>query len=169
MAAAYVTGFFCVKKCLFWGQHVLPLIKIRALQLMVELTSARERGKGEGCRPEGAYDVGSSRRLQSKTEQAWRGQTSCLVHLWTHQARTSFSVSAFCSLLHIPPSVCEEATPQHLHKQPRITIFPHGLTFAWARAATAKSFNLSNKYALPLGGKATLPSALLVDTFYFIN
>lgn len=84
---------FCVKKCPFWGQHVLPLIKIRILQLMAALTSAREQDKGEGCRPEGA-GPGRSRRLQSKTEQAWRGQKSCLVHLWTHKARTLFSVPA---------------------------------------------------------------------------
>lgn len=111
---------------------------------MAALTNGREQGKGDGCWPEGAYDVGSSRQLQSKTEQARRGQKKlargiCLVHPWTYEAWTSFSVSAclFCSMLRIPPSVSEEATPQLLHKQPRITIFLHGLTFTWARAATA--------------------------------
>lgn len=51
-----------------------------------------------------------------------------------------FRACRFRSLLHIPPSVSEEATSQCFHKQPRITILLHGLTFAWARAATAKRF-----------------------------
>lgn len=164
--------FFFVWRRASFGVSTLHLIKIRTCNGSSHKCKGTRQGWrmvtwGNVWRWQFQDAAKQKRAALKRAKKLARG--SCLVHLWTHEAQTSFSISAcqFRCMLHIPPSISEEATLQLLCKQPRITVFLHGLAFTWARAA--KSFNLSNKYALPLVRKATLPSGLLVDTFYFIN